>query len=209
MRVPQELKERFDAALEDIGEETPKESLAVLLDSHEKLKALEAETKEITIEDFGLSESELTEVESALSKAGVSLKAFGKKAFLMYAKTLNKKLESLEQYLNYTYQELEALAKRKGKVGDDSTLPGLANLKIQKFVELVMEHNKGCEQSEDRILINPAIVRKGTNSNFNSVVGWFDSNQDLINQHHEALGIDEENSKPTRGLDVRATLGLT
>lgn len=72
---------------------------------------------------------------------------------------------------------------------------GLANIKISKAVEMIMNFNKSEKIEANKIYISKGVIRGITNANASAVDEYMKENEALLNDHHTKLRITEEHNK--------------
>lgn len=150
---------------------------------------------------LALSTEEQELVNKAVEKSGMSFDEILKRGLLAEASKLEKQSDKLGEYQDLTYQELEKLAQ-------ETTIKGIATLKIQKCIELIEHHNNHCQLTADKIFISPTVVFKVTNSNRASINSYFEEHQEQIDKLNSKHKLEASINRKGKGYDVKATLGV-
>jgi hypothetical protein len=89
------------------------------------------------------------------------------------------------------------------KVAKISSREKPSDAKIMEFVKALMEANEQATEDYDKIAITMGYLRNSGNFNFPTTKRFLETHKDMIDQHHNEIGIDEKavkswNTKQTK-----------
>lgn len=189
-----EVRERLDLALEryENPDEMINAALSCLLN------------QVVNIDDLGLNDKELDEVNSALKVSGLTKAQLLKRGLLAEARRENSIAEK-----RTTFESLDEETLRKG-----TKIRGVAEFRIGKAVEALINHNSDLDRPiEEKYFINQSTIFRLSGSNIKSIQEYLKHNQDLIDKHNHEYGLEESinrKSVKVNGVekkDIKAVFG--
>ena len=151
----------------------------------------------LSLESFKLSEPEKQEINKALINSNSQLNIIAKEGLLQRSRYLNSIASKQLSLESMTDEEMSK-----------ATFKGAANYRIEKAINIIINHNDMQGEKSQKVCLTRGIVFKLTGSNRQTINEYFYRHGLKINDHNYKHELTETDNRKGKGFDYEKLLNL-
>lgn len=148
-------------------------------------------------QDGSLKEDEIKIVDDAVKNSGLPLEEIVRSGTLQRAKYFNSIAQSQAKLDSMSESELK-----------EQTFKGVANFRINQAIETIINYNDNQPEKSNKICLTRGIVFKITGSNRQTINKFFDTYQQMIEDHNHKHQLTDRDNRKGKNYDVKQVLGI-
>jgi hypothetical protein len=204
------IANQIDLIKDELGLNSREAVLEHLLTIRSEYMKVSGQLEDTTKLDFekDLSSEQFEALKEISQNERVEYKVIAKNALASVIKKYKTQSENIPDFESMSLAELEEMI----NTGKGRTYKGLAEARITKVVQLVIEHNDNQPEKKYKWCISPTLVAKLTGSNRQAINNFFTNHKVMIDDHNTKHSLrDLDNRKGIGGTTIESlkqSLGL-